>query len=87
MRSPSFDELAEVICDSAQLRRAKRIDPDTQVFRDLDIFWERPGRSFEGNRRASGFEFASEFCDRWERMVLLELHKLPDIQEQTDRAS
>jgi len=60
MRFPSFEQLAEVIRDSAQLRRDKRIDPDTQVFRDLD---------------------------RLERMVLLELHKLRDIQEQTGRAS
>jgi hypothetical protein len=85
MRFPSFEQLAEVIRDSAQLRRDKRIDPDTQVFRDLNISGKDGADLLKAIGGHHGCEFASEFCDRLERMVLLELHKLPDIQEQTDR--
>jgi hypothetical protein len=37
MQYPSFEDLAKVIRDSARLRKDKRIDPDTQVCRDLGI--------------------------------------------------
>ena len=37
MQYPSFEDLAKVIRDSAQLKKDKRIDPDSQVCRDLGI--------------------------------------------------
>lgn len=84
MRFPSFERLAEVIYDSAQVTQDKRIDPDTEGVFAISTFSGKDRadlvKAIEGHH---GFEFASEFCDRLERT----LNKLPDIQEQTGRAS
>jgi hypothetical protein len=37
VKFPSLEDLAKVIRDSGRLKRDKRIDPDTQVCRDLGI--------------------------------------------------
>jgi len=122
MKFPSFEELAEVIRESARLRRDKRIDPDTEVSRDLEISGKHGPDLLKAIEGHYGLKFASELCDQLEndclmdredgegspvmepllgrrsaerhpvtvgqlyRTVLLELHKLPDIQEQTDGA-
>lgn len=72
MRFPSFEEVAEVILDSAQLRQDKRIDPHTQVFRDLDISGKGGADLLKAIEGLYGFEFASEFCDRLENDCLID---------------
>ena len=37
MKYPSFEDLARVTRDSARLKRDTRIDPDTQICRDLGL--------------------------------------------------
>ena len=37
MKFPSFEELAELVRVSARLKRNQRIDPDTQLLRDLKL--------------------------------------------------
>jgi hypothetical protein len=37
MQFPSFEELAELVRVSARLKRNQRIDPDTQLLRDLEV--------------------------------------------------
>jgi hypothetical protein len=37
MKFPSFEELAELVRVSARLKRNERIDPDTQLWRDLKL--------------------------------------------------
>jgi acyl carrier protein len=37
MKFPSFEELAELVRTSAQLKRSERIDPDSQLRRDLKV--------------------------------------------------
>jgi hypothetical protein len=37
MKFPSFEELAELVRVSARLKRDQRLDPDTQLLRDLRV--------------------------------------------------
>src|ERR1700739_1184796 len=64
MRSPSFEELAELIRASARLKRDERIDPDTQFLRNLSIAGRHGVDLLKAIERHYGIEFSTEIHDR-----------------------
>lgn|GEM_PF-5975273 len=64
MRSPSFEELAELIRASARLKRDERIDPDTQFLRNLSIAGRHGVDLLKAIERHYGIEFSAEIYDR-----------------------
>ena len=66
MRCPSFEDLAQVIRDSARLKRDKRIDPDTQLLRDLSISGKHGIELLSAVERHYGIEFEAELYERME---------------------
>jgi hypothetical protein len=82
MRFPSFEDLARVIRDSARLTRDKRIDPDTQVCRDLGIFGNDGVNLLKAIEGHYEMGFTSDLYDRIERgrPILRETRDAPVIQ-------
>ena len=66
MKYPSFEDLAEVVRESARLKRDKRIDPDTQVSGDLGITGKHGTDLLKSIERFYGIEFTAESYDRRE---------------------
>ncbi len=66
MKFPSFEDLANVIRDSARLKRELRIDPDTKVCRDLGISGSDGAKLLKAIEGHYGIEFKSEPYDRIE---------------------
>jgi hypothetical protein len=64
VKSPSFEDLAKVIHDSARLEKDKRIDPDTQVWRDLGISGTDGARLLKAIENHYQMRFTSEIYDR-----------------------
>ena len=64
MKFPSFEDLAKVIRDSARLEKARRIDPDTQVWRDLNISGTDGARLLKAIEDHYQMRFTSEIYDR-----------------------
>jgi hypothetical protein len=78
MRFPSFEDLAQVVRDSARLKRDERIDPDSQFLRDLGItgkHWIELLKAVEGHY---GIEFKPEL---YERLQTEELARSEDSDE------
>jgi hypothetical protein len=64
VKFPSFEDLAKVIRDSARLKMDKRIDPDTQVLRDLNISGTDGARLLKAIEDHHQIRLTSEICDR-----------------------
>ena len=71
MRCPSFEDLAQVVRDSARLKRDKRIDPDTQFLRDLSITGKHGIELLSAVERHYGIEFEPELYERMETGELI----------------
>ncbi len=67
MKFPSFEDLARVIRDSARLKGDKRIDPDTQVCRNLGISGNGVPTLLKAIEDQYRIAFTSELYDRIER--------------------
>jgi hypothetical protein len=64
MKYPSFEDLAEVVRESARLKREKRIDPDSRVSHDLGITGTHGADLLKSIERFYGIEFTAESYDR-----------------------
>jgi len=80
VKSPSFEDLAKVIRDSARLEKDKRIDPDTQVWRDLGISGTDGARLLKAIENHYPMRFTSEIYDRIERSAHESRDESPVIQ-------
>jgi hypothetical protein len=80
VKFPSFEDLAKVIRDSARLGKDKRIDPDTQVWRDLDISGTDGVRLLKAIEDHYLMRFTSETYDRIESSPRESRDESPVIQ-------
>jgi hypothetical protein len=67
VKFPSFEDLARLIRDSARLKRDERIDPDTQVCRDLGISGNDGANLLKAIEVHYQIGFTSDLYDRIER--------------------
>jgi acyl-[acyl carrier protein]--UDP-N-acetylglucosamine O-acyltransferase len=66
VKYPSFEDLVGVIRDSARLKKNIRIDPDTQICRDLDISGKAGIYVLKAIEGHYGIGFNPEIFDRIE---------------------
>lgn len=64
MKVPSFEDLAEVVRDSARLKQDERIDPDTQFLRDLNITGKHGLEPLKAVERHYGIGFKPELYEQ-----------------------
>lgn len=60
MKFPSFEEFAELVRSSARWKRNERIDPDTQLLRDLKVNRKTRTDLLISIERHYGIEFPAE---------------------------
>jgi hypothetical protein len=80
VKSPSFEDLAKVIRDSVRLEKDKRVDPDTQVLRDLDISGTDGARLLKAIEDHYQMRFTSKIYDRIESSPRESRDESPVIQ-------
>jgi acyl carrier protein len=72
MKYPSFEELAELVRTAARLKQGQRIDPGTQLLRDLKVNTKTGVELLIAIERRYGIRFPPEIHDHIEEIASIQ---------------